>query len=277
MSLRKGLALFFLFSFGVSSAILIFSVDGNTWTTILHARKGPLGLAFLFVLCAWTCDALRFCSLARAMGQVISFLNGVILTWLHYFGCAVTPMQVGGGPFQVFVLYQSGIPIGQGIAITLVRTLLTTFLLSVVAPVAFLMHPDIFKGHHIMAGVFVYVLLFSVVIWVAFVASVLRPHWVKRVGSVIVLWLRRFKILGRNRILCTIRRINAEIDGYAVNMRLLFSHGIWWLLLAFVLSLGHLLFLFSVLPCLIWSVGLPVHYVESLLIQAVLLLGFVVS
>ncbi len=269
MTLRKGLAIFVFLSFCVSGTVLLLSVDGETWRTILSARKGPLILALLLVFAAWCCDAMRFCSLSRAMSQRISFKEGIVLTWLHYFGCAVTPMQVGGGPFQVYVLYRSGVPIGKGIAITLIRTLLTTFILSVAAPVAFLTDPDLLDGHAFIAGIFVYVLVFSVITWVAFAMSIFRPDLVKKFGSVLVLWLKRFKLLRTGRILCTIKRINHEVDGYSRNLKQLFSEGLLWFLMAAVLSVGHLMFLFSVLPCLIWSVGLEVFYVKALLAQAV--------
>lgn len=269
VTLRKGLAIFVFLSFCVSGTVLLFSVDGGTWRTILSARKGPLFIALGLVLAAWSCDAMRFCSLSRAMSQRIPFSEGIVLTWLHYFGCAVTPMQVGGGPFQVYVLYRSGVPIGKGIAITLIRTLLTTFLLSIAAPAAFFLDPRLLQGHAFITGIFVYVLVFSVVTWMVFALSIFRPDLVKKIGSVLVLWLKRFKVLGKGRILCTIKRINSEVDGYSKNLKQLFSQGFLWFLLAFLLSVGHLLFLFSVLPCLIWSVGLEVYYLESLLAQAV--------
>ncbi|WP_241760450.1 lysylphosphatidylglycerol synthase transmembrane domain-containing protein [Dethiosulfovibrio peptidovorans] len=271
VSLRKGLAIFLLLSFGVSSVVLAFSVDGSTWSTLLTARKGPMALAFLLVLGAWLCDAIRFCSLARAMDRKISIPNGIILTWLHYFGCAVTPMQVGGGPFQVYVLYRSGVPIGKGVAITLVRTLLTTFILSVAAPLSFLLNPRFMNESPFLVGIFYYVLLISILAWGAFGISVVRPDLVKKAGSVLVLWLNRFNVIGKYKILCTIRRINLEIDGYSANLRYLFSRGIGCFTLAFVMSLLHLVFLFSVLPCLIWSIGLEVNYVESFLAQAIFL------
>lgn len=269
MTLRKGLAIFVFLSFCVSGTVLLLSVDGDTFSTILAAKKGPLFIALALVFLAWTCDALRFCCLSRAMSQRIPFTEGIILTWLHYFGCAVTPMQVGGGPFQVYVMYRSGIPIGKGIAITLIRTLLTTFLLSVAAPVAFFMDPKLLEGHSFILGIFIYVLIFSIITWVAFTTSIFRPDLFKKMGSILVLWLKRFKVLRSGRILCTIKRINREVDGYSRNLKLLFSEGFLWFLLALALSIGHLLFLFSVLPCLIWSVGLEVFYIKSLLAQAV--------
>lgn len=268
MTLKKGLALFLSLSLGVSAAVLLFSVDRDTWSILMSAKKGPLILALGLVLCAWGADSCRFCALSRAMSQRIPFKDGVLLTWLHYFGCAVTPMQVGGGPFQVYALYKSGVPIGKGVAVTLVRTLLTTFLLSVAAPAAFFLDHRFFDGCSFVTAVFFYVLILSVLTWTAFALSILRPDLVKKLGSVLVLWLKKFKVLEKGKILRVIKRINSEIDGYSKNLKGLFSLGFWWFAAAAAMSVVHLLFLFSVLPCLVWSVGLKVRYLEAVLAQA---------
>jgi hypothetical protein len=39
LTLRKGLVLFLLLSFGVSAVVLLSSVDSDTWTTILRAEQ----------------------------------------------------------------------------------------------------------------------------------------------------------------------------------------------------------------------------------------------
>jgi len=81
----------------------------------------------LLVLSAWVFDAMKLYFVIRAAGERISCKLAVLLNWLRYFGCAITPMQSGGGPFQVYFLFKNKIPIGKGIAITLTSTLMTLF------------------------------------------------------------------------------------------------------------------------------------------------------
>ena len=106
MSLRKGLILFILLAFGANAVIIAKSVDHDTVRSLLSSNKllllGALGVVFL----SWMCDAGRFCALSRAAQERVPFSMGIVLTWLNYFGSAVTPMQSGGGPFQVYVLYK---------------------------------------------------------------------------------------------------------------------------------------------------------------------------
>ncbi len=210
LTLRKGLVLFLLLSFGVSAVVLLSSVDGETWSTILRADKRLLLLALVFVLSAWACDASRFCALARAAGEKIDFKLGMVLTWLHYFGCAVTPMQSGGGPFQVYVLYKRKVPLGKGIAITLTRTLLTILILGIVVPVAVFIEPELLRGRLFLKGVFSYVLAFIIISWVLVVLSITRPAIIKRWGRVFTLWLKRFGVVKPERVLKIVKRITTR-------------------------------------------------------------------
>ena len=93
LSLRKGLIIFILLAFGVGALIILRSVDHNTIRSLLHANKLKLLLALCVVFIAWICDAGRFCALSYAAHERVSFPLGIVLTWLNYFGSAVTPMQ----------------------------------------------------------------------------------------------------------------------------------------------------------------------------------------
>lgn len=269
MSLRKGLVIFLLCTFGVSVFVLLTSVDRRTFTLLFEADKRVLLIALILVVMAWCCDALRFCAVARAASERISFRLGLILTWLHYFGCAVTPMQTGGGPFQIYVLYKGKMPIGKGVAITLTRTLLSMLLLGLVVPLAVILEPELLRGHHILTGFFSYVVIFVLFSWTLVVISLLRPQIIKRWGQIIILLLKKIGLVKPRSVLFMIRRINREIDNYNMNFRLFFTSGRSFFIKAVLFSFLHLLFLFSVLPVLIWSVGLEFNYVQTILAQGV--------
>lgn len=271
MSLKKGLVLFLVLTFGVSTFILFSSVEKHTYEMIMGADKRGLLIALFMVILAWCFDALRFCAVARAASEKISFRLGLILTWLHYFGCAVTPMQTGGGPFQVYVLYKGKMPIGKGVAITLTRTLLTMLLLGMVVPLAVIIEPDLLKGHRILTGFFSYVVIFVIFSWFLVVISFFRPRMIKRWGQVITLLLKRIGLVKPRSVLYVVRRVNSEIDNYNLNFRLFFTTGLPHFIKAVVYSCFHLLFLFSVLPVLIWSLGLEVSFFQALLAQGVFL------
>ena len=132
MSLRKGIVLFLGITLLSVGLVLFFTVDRGTIWFLFSAKKKFLLEAFGLVVLSWIFDALRFMSFARAAGERVGFRLSVCLTWLNYFGSAITPMQGGGGPFQIYVLYRNGIAVGKGVAITLTRTLVTLFMVGCV-------------------------------------------------------------------------------------------------------------------------------------------------
>ena len=271
VSLRKGLIVFVLLAFGVNAVVLATSVDQQTILRISSANKLGILFALCSVICAWLCDGFRFIAIGKAAGEYLSFKLGMTLTFLHYFGCAVTPMQSGGGPFQVYVLYKKKVPIGKGIAITLTRTLMTLLFLGLTVPVAVVFEPGILEGSMFLKGIFSYVIVFVVVSWFFVVLSILRPRVIKRWSQILILWLKRFGFVKPTKVLAVVRRINREIDNYNDNFHMFFTTGLPQFLWAICLSALYLFFLFSVLPCLIWSIGLPVNYLQTLMVQGVFL------
>ncbi len=270
MSLRKGLIIFILLAFGMGALIIFRSVDHYTIRSLLAANKIKLLAALLVVFLAWVFDAGRFCALSFAAHERVPFSLGIVLTWLNYFGSAVTPMQSGGGPFQVYALYKRGIPVGKGIAITLMRTMLTILILTLAVPIALMLDPDILEGSPFLKGLVFYVFMVILATW-AFVAfTIMKPELIKKFSRVIVMWLRRFKIMTSNRrVIKIFQWLDTEIDNYIMNFRLAFNTGKLWLIVGVILSVLHLLSLFTVLPVLMSAVGLPFRYAQTIAVQAV--------
>lgn len=269
MSLRKGLIIFIILAFGGNAYILFNTVNHHTITALINSNKLYLLVALFLVLMAWSCDAARFCALARSAQEKVAFKLGLILTWLHYFGCAVTPMQSGGGPFQVYVLYKRGISIGKGIAITMLRTMLTVLLLSLIVPISILVDPEVLNGSSFLGGVVGYVFVVIFLTWIFIGFTILRPDLVKKTGKVFVLWLKRLHLIKSYKIFSWSRWIERETDNYSMNFKLSFSVGKKEFALAIVFSAMHLFLLFSVLPCLMLSIGLPFNFAQTMITQAI--------
>ncbi|MBR0097131.1 MAG: flippase-like domain-containing protein [Synergistaceae bacterium] len=270
MSLRKGLIIFVLLAFGVNALVIAKSVDQETLNSFLGANKlmllGALGVVFL----AWCCDAGRFCALAKAAEEHVPFKLGIILTWLNYFGSAVTPMQSGGGPFQVYVLYKRGISVGKGIAITLIRTMLTILILTLAVPAALLLDPEILKASPFLKGLVFYVFAVIIATWLFVAFTIARPDLFKKFGKYFILLLKKFKFLKSwRKVIGAFKWLDREMENYIANFRLAFNSGKIYLIIAVILSVFHLLALFTVLPILMTAVGLPFNYFQTVAIQAV--------
>lgn len=271
MTVRKGLALFLGLSFLVSSIVLLSSIDLNTIDVLAKANVKKLGYVFLLLVLSWCLDAYKLQSVVAAAGEHISYRFAFLLNWLRYFGCAITPMQSGGGPFQVYFLYKSGIPIGKGVAITLVGTLMTLLQIGIVVPMALLYAPEIMNGKLLLKGALYYVVLFVMALWMIVVLSLLRPNLIKKVSGAIILFLNRWGLVKKKRVLKFVRRAYREIDNYNRNFQLFFTSGLVKFLLAFLVSWLQMIALFSILPCIIWALGFNVSYIEAFFAQALLM------
>ena len=270
MSLRKGLIIFILLAFGAGAVTVAQSVTPETLDYLLAAKKSMLLVALGTVFLAWCCDAGRFCFLARAAGEYVSFRLGIVLTWLNYFGSAVTPMQSGGGPFQVYVLYKKGVPVGKGIAITLIRTMLTIMILSLSVPAALLWDPEMLERSAFLKGLTYYVFVVIGLLWAFILFTILGSGLFKKLGNFVILWMYKLKLIrSRRTVVACVNWLDREMNNYILNFKLAFNTGKGWLALSVVLSVLHLASLFTVLPVLMYAVGLPFSYAQTVATQAI--------
>lgn len=268
MSVKKGLSIFLLLTVLMGGTVLFFSIDKSSWTIFQQASKTKMLLAMLLVVFVWLLDALKFNLLTRAAGERIKYSLSLELTWINYFGAAITPMQSGGGPFQMYILYKNGISVGTSVAITLVRTFLTMLLLGLTIPFSFLLHADLPKLGWGMRGFVSYVIVFSLAVWCGVVLSIVRPALIKRWCWKLINLLKRLGVFGGARVNRMFRRVSREIDSYNQNVRSFITTGKGYFILGTLAAFFQMVVQLSVMPCMIWAMGMPVMYVECLLVQA---------
>jgi uncharacterized protein (TIRG00374 family) len=271
LSLKKGLAFFLLLALAVCGAILFFSIDRASLEIFKRANPFRLYLAFMFVMCIWMLDALKMYLLTRAAGGRLSWKLSIELTWINYFGAAITPMQSGGGPFQMYIMYHNGIGVGQSVAITIVRTVLVMLMLGAMIPFAALVEGDLPAFGWGARGFVFYVVVFIMAIWAALIVSIVKPVWVKRAAARIITLLRRVGILKEKWEKKLLKFVLKEIDVYNENLRAFLTTGRKPFIAAVVAAFFQLLSQLSVMPCMIWALGFPVRYYQCVLVQAVFL------
>ena len=271
MTVRKSFSIFLCIVILTVMGLLFFSIDSSTIGVLRHADPKLLFAAAVLVVCVWLLDSFKFITLARAAGEKLTLRQTLAVIWINYFGSAITPMQSGGGPFQIYLLYRHGVSVGKSVAITLVRTMQILFLLALVVPFSILYEPD-FLGHHVVLKWFVvYVVLFMTAAVLLMFVSVLRPQWIKKGSNWCLVKLKRFGILNPGRLLCNVRKVNREIDNYGTDIRLFLSTGRVWFLLSIVFAVLHLWVYMSIMPCLIAAVGFEVRYMQCMLAESLFL------
>jgi uncharacterized protein (TIRG00374 family) len=125
------------------------------------------------------------------------------------------------------------------------------------------------ENNPFIRGVIGYVFAVILCTWVFVGYTIVRPQSVKRFGKKAVIWMRRLKVLRASAVRKSFRWLDRETDNYSLNFHLTFSSGFFYSMAAIALSVLHLLCIFSVLPALMYAVGLPFNFVQTLLTQAV--------
>ncbi len=271
LTVRKSFSFFVAIVVVSIIGVLFLSVDSSTLGVLKKTDPVLLSLALLLVVVGWCLDAFKFICLARAAGEKLSFKQTLHIVWINYFGSAITPMQSGGGPFQIYLLYKDKVSVGKSVAITLVRTLQIIFLLALVIPFSLVSESE-FIGRHVVIKWFVcYVIVFMAVTSLVLVISVIRPQWIKRWGNGFLVRMKRFGVLKPKLLLRAARWVNKEIDNYSANIRLFLSTGRYWFMLSIVVAVVHLWIYMSIMPCLIVAAGFSVKYMQCMLAESMLL------
>lgn len=272
MAVRKSFTIFVAVVVASIAGVLYFSIDSETFDILKNADGRLLLLAIVLVACCWSLDSLKFMTLARAAGERLSFRRTLPVVWINYFGSAITPMQSGGGPFQIYMLYRNGICVGKSIAITLVRTVQVIFLLALVVPFSIAQEPEFLNQHHLVKWFVLYAVVFVTAAAFFIVVSVIRPKWIKKISSGFLVKMRRASFIVRpRRLIGMARRINIEIDAYNENIKQFLSAGKYWFLLSLLAAVAHLCVYLSIMPVLILAAGFNVEFFQCILVEALLL------
>lgn len=271
MTVQKSFSIFVIIVILSITGVLFWSIDASTFAMLKNADPKLLLCAAALVALGWMLDACKFMTLARAAGEKLSFKSTLAVVWINYFGCAITPMQSGGGPFQIYLLYRDGVSVGKSVAITLVRTLQILFLLALVVPFSLLADPEMLRKYVYMRWYVCYVVIFIIFCAFLLTVSVIRPQWIKHWVNAILVWIKRVGILKSKYLLHAVRWVSREIDAYNTNIKLFTSTGKWWLMLSIFLAVVHLIVYMSIMPCLIKAAGFNVNYIQCLLAESLLL------
>lgn len=127
----RGGKIFILFS--ILGLLLVYLFNDKT-NVNLHLRT--LQLPFLLLVAVLTgCDymlgACRIYYMTRVLGKRIRFVEALKADFSNTFLSAVTPLQTGGGPAQLYILYKAGLQVGEAMAVSFMNFIFTcTFLFS---------------------------------------------------------------------------------------------------------------------------------------------------
>jgi uncharacterized protein (TIRG00374 family) len=272
----RGLRIFLIITILAIVAVMIFTVDRETYRAIGRMVPLFLLLSLFFALVHLYLDFLRLQVLTWALGKFISLKSSIEFTLGGLFLGAVTPFQSGGIPFQVYILKREGFKIGEGTAIILFRAVLALGVVFVALP-GIIYYYRVISTAQVLKSILNYLFFFYLCSISLLLLILYRTEQVRRTLHRFGDFLRRKRIIRSDRTRILVDRILDEVENFKRSIVLFFRAGKWKTLLSFALTLISMGIYFLIAPSLLYGLGVDVPIIKAAILQLVLtyLLAFI--
>ena len=210
--LKKGFALFVLFTVAVLVGILLWTTERETWSQLAQFRWIFILLLLVLTAIRWLTDGLVFVSLAKhnhrfsiGVGRATMIrLEGALISVL-------VPVLIGTFSMHAYLLHKQKLSVSESLAIAVLRSILPVFIFLFNIPILIWMRNDP-NSSQFFDQFIKLISLPLVIIIVFFVLTLFFPHQIKKRASSLVRWWGRIKFIHVKRILAIEERLFHEID-----------------------------------------------------------------
>jgi uncharacterized protein (TIRG00374 family) len=244
--LIKGIRLFLFLSIATAAVILFFTISEDT---IVQLKKiSPLFLAFTFLSTAlrFFFDIWRLRYIVEALGKKLSWRGAFHFTMGGLPLGAITPMQVGGIPFQLYVCKKENILVPEGSAAIFTRGLLSALVLPLLLLPIWYYRQFLTSG--IMRAILKYLVVFYGIIAIIFFILLTQTNLLKKV------FRRKAKGLIMFREVFTNEYMKRKMSFFK----------------AYITTFLSLTFYFLTAPLLIRGLGIGAPFFEVMILQVIL-------
>ncbi len=185
-----------------------------------------IGVVLLYILF----ESTKYAYLLKISTGKWRYRNATKVMFLGKYYDGITPLGTGGQPFQIHYLHKKDIPAGVATAVPLVKFIVNTFALGVLAIVFFVLAPYLLAGNSAINTTLL------IIAWVSMAANMLIPIAIvfasifpragKKFVVALVSLLSKMKIVKRKYP--TMRKYVYEIDEYRNSLKAIFRR--WWLI-----------------------------------------------
>lgn len=230
----------------ISAVVIGTTIDINTIGQLSMFQPWSVVLAITALLIGLVLDGTRLMHMVRISGERITLHEAVQVVFGNYFLALLGPGAAAGAIAQIMFLTKSGIPYGKATVLVLVRTIVSIYFLACCLPIIFLLDEGILPGvsNQLMMVV-------SIVCCVSFWGVI----WAVRRGVLDYFAIKIAKRLSRVKSKNFLRVYR---DGQAA-IRLL-EKCPKAMLRVFIESGLSLIFIYTVVPCLMMGLGESVDW-----------------
>lgn len=138
-NIRRGVRIIFLLFSIIALTLLVITVEKRTGEALSRIRPHFI----IISLFLWTLyilfDSARLVVLSKVLELKLKFFFALKIITIGIFLAAITPFQLSGLPFQLYLLKKEGTPVGEGTALLVSRGITTYFFIILLLPSSLLL------------------------------------------------------------------------------------------------------------------------------------------
>lgn len=242
----RGIRLFLFLSIATAVVILFFTISEKTIKQLTLISPLFLILTFFSTALRFVFDIWRLRYIVQALGKNITWKGAFYFTMGGLAFGAITPMQVGGIPFQLYVCKKEEILVPEGTAAIFSRGLLSALVLPFLIPFIYYYRQYLTSG--IMSAIVKYLVIFYGIFAVIFVLLLTQTPWLRRKFGDKVKGIIMFK--------------QVFTDEFMKRKTLFFK--------AYITTFFSLSFYFLTAPLLMKGLGIDTPFFEATILQMIM-------
>jgi len=254
--------------------VFFFTVQPDTWTQLRAFNPAWLPVLVGLISLAWLCNGARVWVLCRALGHRVTYRQAVAVTMSQEFGIAVTPAGLGSAVLRFTLLARAGVPVAQSASMLTTDAALDMLFFALLTPFgcAVVLHDPAFGGllarigprpplAPLLGGLAALVALVVLLRSASFQRQLARLAGATSFG-------RRRRLPGRHRYL----RIRTErvLRRMREALALLWGRRKSALLVNFLCAAAQWTCRYSLLPVVLFALGVPLNPLPLFLVQGLL-------
>lgn len=187
----------------------VFSQNSELNLLISFSIESIITLITLLVI-YYSLDGLRLHYILSSLDYKLDIKNMYFVVFLKYFISNVTPFSSGGGLAQIYYIQDTGAEAGKSTAAVVLRTVISTSILFITAPLIVISNGDFFfasESHYI-----IYYLLFLILYIIFLYTIIYKKRFLKKLVLRVLNFIKRKKFLSSNKCRKILRYLFKDLD-----------------------------------------------------------------
>lgn len=265
----QGVKIFILFSFLGIIGVYLLSEKGIANIQLQVIRVPFFLLVILLTGCDYILGACRIYYMTWVLGKRIRFKEAIKTELCSIFLSTVTPLQTGGGPAQLYILYQAGLKVGEAMAISFMNFIFTVLFIYTISGLVIAFGYDSL-GIGMLANLFSFSVLFFFFLIVFGIVLYFKPlfgTWIIHILKTVIHLVLPNHGNWIDRIYDSL--IN-HLKIWWINFSYFFKEKKLFLLGGFSITVIIFMNKYTMSYCVIRGLGLNVEYIEVLSLMVIL-------